>query len=66
MAVLLFAQSGEAQTTAAPRCGTGVHEGEAKGSVLFPQDQIFCQFLAVPAKRLQRARQALPSEFTPG
>jgi Protein of unknown function (DUF1207) len=48
IAVLLFAQSIEAQTTAAPRCGTGVHEAEAEGMVLFPQDQIFCPVLADP------------------
>jgi hypothetical protein len=38
----------EAQTTTAPRCGTGVHEAEAEGPVLFPQDQIFCPLLADP------------------
>jgi hypothetical protein len=40
--------SAEAQTIAAPRCGTGVHEAEARGGVLFPQDQIFCPLLADP------------------
>jgi hypothetical protein len=45
---LLVAQSVEAQTTAAPRCGTGVHEEEAEGAVLFPQDQIFCSVLSDP------------------
>src|SRR5687768_9574962 len=48
MAALLFACPGEAQTTAAPRCGTGVHDAEAEGAVLFPQDQIFCPVLADP------------------
>ena len=48
MAVLLFACPGEAQTTPVPRCGTGVHEAEAEGAVLFPQDQIFCPVLADP------------------
>ena len=48
MALLLFACPGEAQTTPAPRCGTGVHEAEADGAVLFPQDQIFCPVLADP------------------
>jgi hypothetical protein len=46
--VLLSVPSAEAQTVAAPRCGTGVHEAEAEGLVLFPQDQIFCQVLADP------------------
>ena len=46
--LLLLPRSGEAQQTVAPRCGTGVHEGEAQGPVLFPQDQIFCQLLADP------------------
>jgi len=48
LAVLLLACPGEAQTTPAPRCGTGVHEAEAEGAVLFPQDQIFCPVLADP------------------
>jgi len=48
VAGLMVAQSGEAQTTGAPRCGTGVHEAEAEGAVLFPQDQIFCPVLADP------------------
>lgn len=37
-----------AQTANAPRCGTGVHESEATGTVGFPQDQIFCPLLADP------------------
>jgi hypothetical protein len=48
MTLLLFACPSEAQTTPAPRCGTGVHETEADGAVLFPQDQIFCPVLADP------------------
>jgi hypothetical protein len=48
IALLLFARSGEAQTIVAPRCGTGVHEAEASGVVLFPQDQLFCPLLADP------------------
>lgn len=48
MSLLLLACPGEAQTTPAPRCGTGVHEAEAEGAVLFPQDQIFCPVLADP------------------
>lgn len=37
-----------AQTVYAPRCGTGVHESEARGVVSFPQDQIFCPLIADP------------------
>ncbi len=37
-----------AQTVAAPRCGAGVHESEAKGTVGFPEDQIFCPLIADP------------------
>ena len=48
IAVLLFVPSAEAQTVGAPRCGAGVHEAEAEGMVLFPQDQIFCPVLADP------------------
>jgi hypothetical protein len=48
MALLLLPCPGEAQTTPAPRCGTGVHEAEALGGVLFPEDQIFCPVLADP------------------
>ena len=49
LAIFLFAQSGEAQSTDdVPRCGTGVHEGEATGVVLFPHDQIFCPLIADP------------------
>lgn len=46
--MLLFARSGEGQTVGAPRCGTGVHETEATGTVAFPQDQIFCALIADP------------------
>src|SRR4029079_7123906 len=49
LAMFLFAQSGEAQSPDdASRCGTGVHEGEATGVVLFPHDQIFCPLIADP------------------
>ena len=48
IAVLLFARPLEGQTVVAPRCGTGVHESQAHGIVLFPQDQIFCALLADP------------------
>ena len=37
-----------AQTVDAPRCGTGVHQSEATGTVGFPQDQIFCPLIADP------------------
>src|SRR4051812_34841457 len=37
-----------AQTSNAPRCGTGVHETESVGTVGFPQDQIFCPIIADP------------------
>jgi len=47
-AVLLSARSAAAQTEQAPRCGTGVHQEEATGPVLFPQDQIFCPTIADP------------------
>ena len=37
-----------AQTVNVLRCGTGVHESEASGTIGFPQDQIFCPLLADP------------------
>jgi hypothetical protein len=46
--MLCLAQPAVAQTTNAPRCGTGVHESEALGVVRFPQDQIFCPIIADP------------------
>jgi hypothetical protein len=46
--VLALAHSVEAQTADAPRCGTGVHEDEATGAVVFPEDQIFCPLIADP------------------
>ena len=46
--VLMLARSGEAQTANAPRCGTGVHETEATGTIFFPHDQIFCPLIADP------------------
>ena len=45
---LLVAAEIAAQTIVAPRCGGGVHESEALGTVPFPQDQIFCPILADP------------------
>ena len=49
-AILLFTldRQAAAQTINAPRCGTGVHEDEAAGTIGFPQDQIFCPLLADP------------------
>jgi hypothetical protein len=46
--LLLFAGPSDAQTVDAPRCGAGVHEAEATGTVFFPEDQIFCPLLADP------------------
>ena len=46
--MLSLARQSEAQTANAPRCGTGVHEAEATGTVFFPQDHIFCPLLADP------------------
>jgi len=46
--LVLFAVPASAQTVNAPRCGTGVHESEATGSVGFPEDQIFCPLIADP------------------
>jgi len=48
LAVLAFGRSAVAQTPDAPRCGTGVHEEQAQGTVLLPDDQIFCALLADP------------------
>jgi len=48
IAMLLLPRLGEGQVIDAPRCGTGVHEEEAHGTVLFPRDQIFCALLADP------------------
>jgi hypothetical protein len=45
---LLLPSASEAQTAPAPRCGAGVHEAEALGAVLFPEDQIFCPVIADP------------------
>jgi hypothetical protein len=49
-AVLVVSSAGTAgaQTVDAPRCGTGVHESEATGTVGFPEDQIFCPLVADP------------------
>lgn len=46
--LLAFAHAGAAQTPDAPRCGTGVHEAEASGTVFLPEDQIFCPLIADP------------------
>lgn len=46
--LLAWAQPSEGQTPEAPRCGTGVHEEQAEGTVLLPEDQIFCPLLADP------------------
>jgi hypothetical protein len=46
--LLLSAGPAGAQTAEAPRCGAGVHEAEATGTVFFPTDQIFCPLLADP------------------
>jgi len=46
--LLIFARPSDAQTADAPRCGAGVHEAEATGTVFFPQDQIFCPLIADP------------------
>ena len=48
LVLLTMAQQAAAQTISAPRCGTGVHESEATGTIGFPQDQIFCPLLADP------------------
>jgi hypothetical protein len=46
--VLLLSGRADAQTVDAPRCGAGVHEAEAIGTVFFPEDQIFCPLVADP------------------
>jgi hypothetical protein len=47
--VLLFVSGrASAQTVDAPRCGAGVHEAEATGTVFFPADQIFCPLVGDP------------------
>jgi len=46
--LLAFAGEVGAQTAAAPRCGAGVHQSEASGTVGFPEDQIFCPIIADP------------------
>src|SRR5262245_645235 len=43
-----FAGSAAAQSANAPRCGTGVHEAQATGTVFFPEDHIFCPLIADP------------------
>jgi Protein of unknown function (DUF1207) len=46
--VLMLAGRASAQAVNAPRCGAGVHEAEATGTVSFPADQIFCPLVADP------------------
>jgi uncharacterized protein DUF1207 len=46
--LVLVARCAGAQTVDAPRCGTGVHESQAIGTVGFPEDQIFCPLIADP------------------
>jgi hypothetical protein len=46
--LLVLVPGTNAQTLDAPRCGAGVHEAEAVGTVLFPEDQIFCPIVADP------------------
>ena len=48
LAWLTAAPSADAQTVGATRCGTGVHESEATGTVLLPDDQSFCALVADP------------------
>ena len=48
LAWLAGATSAGAQTVGATRCGTGVHESEATGTVLLPDDQSFCALVADP------------------
>jgi hypothetical protein len=48
LVLLATAQRAAAQTINAPRCGTGVHQEEATGTIGFPQDQIFCPLIADP------------------
>ena len=48
LVLLATVQHAAAQTINAPRCGTGVHEEEAQGTIGFPQDQIFCPLVADP------------------
>ena len=46
--LMLLATHARAQTVDAPRCGAGVHESEATGTVGLPEDQIFCPLIADP------------------
>src|SRR5688500_3610510 len=50
VAVVLAARTAGAQTVVAPRCGAGVHDVEATGTVAFPEDQIFCPLIADPTE----------------
>jgi hypothetical protein len=46
--VVSAAENARAQAVEPPRCGAGVHEAEALGTVWLPEDQIFCPLLADP------------------
>jgi len=46
--LLLLGQAHEASAQFVPRCGPGVHEDEALGTIAFPADQIFCPLIADP------------------
>jgi hypothetical protein len=48
VALLVFTRSAAAQTVVPSRCGTGVHEAQASGTVFFPEDHLFCALLADP------------------
>jgi len=48
LVMVAVARPSAAQTPEAPRCGTGVHEEQATGTVFLPDDQIFCALLADP------------------
>jgi hypothetical protein len=47
-ALLGVAHEANAQTVTTSRCSTGVHEGQASGTVFFPEDQLFCALLSDP------------------
>ena len=48
LCVAAISADARAQQGPAPRCGTGVHESEALGTVLFPADRLDCPVLADP------------------
>ena len=51
LCVAAISTDARAQQGLAPRCGTGVHEFEALGTVLFPADWLDCPVLAHPRNR---------------